>query len=222
MTDDLHPESIDDELRRRFAAGAPLDPDPDVVLDTMRPRLQRARTRRRASIATALGAAAVVVLLLLLVLGKGGGGSSSVRVPPATHSPVNTLPPAPSTAPSGGSATPDTVVSGGNGGGFTNEEPAPSTPVDTAPAGGEGTTTAPPTATQIVQAAYSSDGGSITVDFVDGHVSLSSSTPAAGFTSEVHDNGPTRVEVRFDNGQVEWRIRVDVVNGQLVPEITQH
>ena len=38
----------------------------------------------------------------------------------------------------------------------------------------------------------------------------------AGFTAEVHDNGPTRVEVRFSNGQTEWRIRVDVVNGALV------
>ena len=53
-------------------------------------------------------------------------------------------------------------------------------------------------------------------------VSLASSSPAAGFTAEVHDNGPTRVEVRFSNGQTEWRIRVDVVNGALQPEITQH
>jgi hypothetical protein len=53
-------------------------------------------------------------------------------------------------------------------------------------------------------------------------VSLVSSSPAPGFTAEVHDNGPSRVEVRFSNGQIEWRIRVDVVNGQLVPEITPH
>ena len=53
-------------------------------------------------------------------------------------------------------------------------------------------------------------------------VSLASSAPPPGYTAEVHDNGPTRVEVRFNNGQTEWRIRVDVVNGSSSPEITQH
>ena len=53
--------------------------------------------------------------------------------------------------------------------------------------------------------------------------SFAGSTSADGYTADVHDNGPTRVEVRFNNGQTEWRIRVDVVNGALVqPEITQH
>jgi hypothetical protein len=53
-------------------------------------------------------------------------------------------------------------------------------------------------------------------------ISLGSSTPATGYTQEVHDNGPTRVEVRFSNGQTEWRIRVDLVNGELEAETTQH
>jgi hypothetical protein len=51
---------------------------------------------------------------------------------------------------------------------------------------------------------------------------LGSSAPAAGYTQEVQDNGPTRVEVRFNNGQTEWRIRVDLVNGELQAETTQH
>jgi hypothetical protein len=218
MTDDLHPDSVDDELRRRFAAGAPLDPDPDVVLAEMRPGLQRARMRRRASIATVLGAAAVVVLVLLVVLSNSGGGSSSVRTPPASHAPRITLPPAPTTAPAGGSATPDSVpeVNDDHGDDTASTVPAVTSPANAAP------DTTPTTLAQIEQAAYSSDGGSITVDFVNGQVSLTSSAPAAGYTAEVHDNGPTRVEVRFDNGQTEWRIRVDVVNGQLVPEVSQH
>ena len=53
-------------------------------------------------------------------------------------------------------------------------------------------------------------------------ISLGSSTPAAGYAREVHDSGPTRVEVRFNNGQTEWRIRVDLVNGELEAETTQH
>jgi hypothetical protein len=55
-----------------------------------------------------------------------------------------------------------------------------------------------------------------------GALSLVSSAPTAGYTAQVQDDGPTRVEVRFDDGPTEWRIRVDLVNGTLVPEITQH
>ena len=51
---------------------------------------------------------------------------------------------------------------------------------------------------------------------------LSKTAAAPGYTPEVHDNGPSRVEVRFDNGQTEWRIRVELANGQLTPEVTQH
>ena len=69
---------------------------------------------------------------------------------------------------------------------------------------------------------YASAGGSIVVHRSGSAISLGSSTPAAGYTQEVHDNGPTRVEVRFDNGQTEWRIRVELVNGELEAETTQH
>jgi hypothetical protein len=78
-----------------------------------------------------------------------------------------------------------------------------------------------PAAAPITQT-YSSPGGSITVRLADGAVSLVSTQPAAGFSQETDDLGPSRVEVRFDDGSTEWRIRVDVVNGQLQPEITQH
>jgi hypothetical protein len=221
MNDDLSfdaPDPFDDELRRRFAGNSPAGSDPDAVLDAMRPQLARARSRRRASFASAIAGAAVVVVILAFVLGGGGGGSSSVHTPPAHDGPVNTVPPAPTTAGVGGSATPDTLP------GDESEEAAgvtiPSVPDATPPTEPDPATTAP--STSIFQAWYTSDGGSITVDLVDGRVSLTSSSPAAGFTDEVHDNGPSRVEVRFSNGQTEWRIRVDVVNGQLVPEITQH
>jgi hypothetical protein len=192
MNDELHPDAVDDELRRRFGAGAPTDADPEVVLDSMRPRLQRARTRRRASFASAIAGVALLVVVLAFALGTGGGGDGSVRVPPASQQPVTTtVPSTPSTTPEGGSATPDTV--GGQ----------------VAPAAQEVT--------------YPSDGGSIVVRLADGEVSLVSSTPAAGYSAELHDNGPTRVEVRFSNGETEWRIRVDVANGELQPaEITQH
>jgi hypothetical protein len=225
MTDDQSfdtPDPFDDELRRRFAGSASAGSDPDVVLDAMRPQLARARTRRRASFASAIAGGAVIVIALAFVLG-GGGGSSSVHTPPATRGPVNTVPPAPAptTAGVGGSVTPDTVASGSNGGGFFDVEPT--TPAaDDAPQTSTPTEVTPPTQAVPADTPYSSEGGSIVVHFENGQVSLVSNSSAAGYSAEVHDNGPTRVEVRFNNGQVEWRIRVDVVNGQLVPEITPH
>ena len=65
-------------------------------------------------------------------------------------------------------------------------------------------------------------GGSITVAVNGGALSLVSSSPAPGFGAEVHDNGPSRVEVRFTNGDTEWRIRIELGDGSLTQEITQH
>jgi hypothetical protein len=221
MNDDDRFDPVDDELRRRFAdTGSPTS-DPEGVLDSMRPRLERARTRRRAALTGAVATLAVAVVAVSFALS--GGGESSVHTPPASHSTVpRPEPSVPSTAP-GGVTTP-TVDDHGGG---TSAPVTP--PVDTAPStGAPGTvsgdgTAATPTAAPPVseERAYSSAGGSIVVLLANGQVSLVSNTPAAGYGAEIHDNGPTRVEVRFNDGQTEWRIRVDVVNGQLSPEVTK-
>jgi hypothetical protein len=84
--------------------------------------------------------------------------------------------------------------------------------------GDGGAVTQVPAGTQ----AFSSVGGSIVVAVNGSSLSLVSTSPAAGYTAEVHDSGPGRVEVRFSNGGTEWRIRVELGGGGLVPEITQH
>ena len=219
MNDDLRPDAVDDELSRRFGAGAPADSDPDVVLDGMRPRLQQARTRRRASFAGAVAGVAVVVIALAFALGGGGGGDGSVRTPPASNAPRITQPSVSTTAPTGGSATPETPPSTIDDQG--NDAPTATTP--TVPESTPATDVPPAISPPAPQdESYTSAGGSIVVHLADGQASLVSSSAAAGYTAEGHDNGPTRVEVRFSNGTTEWRIRVDVVNGQLVPDITQH
>jgi len=220
MNDELHPDAVDDELRRRFAAGPTIDGDPDVVLDALRPRLRLARSRRRASFASAIAGVAVVVVVLVFVLGGADGGSGSVHVPPATDRPRPIAPTTPATtAPTAGPDTQTTIVSGTNGGGTLGEDATGATP--TTPANLPPDTS--PTTASILQQGYTSEGGSITVDFVDGRASLRSSAPAPGYRDEVHDTGPSRIEVRFSNGETEWRIRVDVVDGHLQPaEITQH
>jgi hypothetical protein len=215
--DDLRPDALDDELRRRFdAGGAAADPDP--VLDSLRPRLQRARTRRRASAAGVLAGLAVVVVALFLALGPGGGGDRSVRTPPASGGPVTTGRPDATTTTGGTAPTVDTRPEPGG----TTATSVPSTAPGTAPAATPGTTAASTAPTPPSSSDYSSAGGSITVRVADGRVSLVRSAPAPGYTAEVHDDGPTRVEVRFSDGKTEWRIRVDLTNGVLVSEVTQH
>ncbi len=81
---------------------------------------------------------------------------------------------------------------------------------------GGGAVTPVPTGTQ----AFSSVGGSIVVPVNGSSISLASSSPAAGFGAEVHDNGPSRVEVRFTNGGTEWRIRVEL--GSWRPHVGDH
>jgi hypothetical protein len=95
-------------------------------------------------------------------------------------------------------------------------------PVDGGGIPGPGTVPAPAPAPAVEQA-FSSAGGSITVTVANGAVSLASSSPAPGFTAEVHDNGPSRVEVRFfSSGGQEWRIRIELRGGGLTSEITEH
>jgi hypothetical protein len=73
---------------------------------------------------------------------------------------------------------------------------------------------------------FSSVRGSIVVAVNASSISLVSSSPAAGFGAEVHDNGPSRVEVRFfgggTDGDTEWRIRIELAAGGLTSEISQH
>jgi hypothetical protein len=220
-------DAIDAELRRRFdaaataAAASPSTDDADAVLETMRPRLRRAQVRHRTIMAGA--AVAAVIAAVAVFFSVSGPGDRSVRTPPATHSTVPQPSPAVTTT---RPAVPTTTLDdhGTDSGASGNTGTAATSPAEDS-GGSSGrpsspSTPAPPTASG--DHSYTSAGGSVTVTAANGTIALASSTPAAGFTQEVHDNGPTRVEVRFNDGQTEWRVRVDLVNGQLVPDITQH
>ena len=103
-------------------------------------------------------------------------------------------------------------------------EPGDDRGVDPVDDGNSGPGNGPaPTPAPAFDQAFSSAGGSITVTVANGAVTLASSSPAPGFAAEVHDNGPSRVEVRFfSSGGQEWRIRVELGSGGLTSEITQH
>src|SRR5262249_38228503 len=153
-------DAVDDELSRRFQAGASADADPDTVLDGMRPRLQRARTRRRASIASGVAGVGVVVVALVLALGSAGGDGGSVRTPPASPGPQRSVPSLPTAVPSGGSVTPDSVPDTVDDRGGADDHPSATTPVSvptSVPA------TAPAATPTDYFADFSSEGGKITV-----------------------------------------------------------
>src|SRR5262249_55116467 len=146
--------------------------------------------------------------------------------PPASRSPIHTVPtsstlPTAPTTPAGGAATVDSQPDDHGADATVPTTPAlpgdgGSTPTSTPDAGPSPTQPAP------TDHPCSSAGGSIAVHFEKGQVALVSSSPAPGYTASTQDNGPTRVEVRFSAGSTEWRIRVDVDNGQLVPDISSH
>jgi hypothetical protein len=222
MNDDLHFDAHDRELGRRFGSLAEERDDTEAVLTGLRPRLRRARRQRRA--ATVLGIAATAAALVAAVGVLGGTSDRTITTPPASHSTVSTPTP-----------TSDTIGSGTDVPVATNPDPADSAPpagsddgsslsptagrADDGAANATGTT---PTGDATLTRTYTSAGGSVTVTLTNGSVALVSSSPASGYVQSVHDDGPTRVEVRFTDPNGEWRIRVDVVDGSLVPQITQH
>src|SRR3972149_1136305 len=57
--------------------------------------------------------------------------------------------------------------------------------------------------------------------FIDGdEVSLISASPANPYHAEVEENGPERVEVKFEAESSEYRVRAEVRDGRLVWEVS--
>ncbi len=225
MTDDFEFDALESEVRRRFDTLDVSQEDPDAVLDAMRPRLRRAQRNHR----IATFAAATFVMVGAVVLGLAafrGSDTARVRVtPPASNAPsvsttTTVLPDQGTPTVSTPNGSDDSEQGGSVPTGGTQPEPTGTG----APSGGTAPepVTVPTTTPTTSDTPYTSAGGAIVVHRSGSTISLGSSSPAAGYTAEVHDNGPTRVEVRFNNGSTEWRIRVDLVNGELEAETTQH
>ena len=81
--------------------------------------------------------------------------------------------------------------------------------------GGTATTVAPSQPDDVQT--YRATGGTITVRLAGNAASLDTVLPTAGYGYTVHDDGPTRVEVRFTRaGEEVARIDVEVQGGHLV------
>ncbi|HAP76451.1 MAG TPA: hypothetical protein DCR14_10245 [Acidimicrobiaceae bacterium] len=123
---------------------------------------------------------------------------------------------------SGSNSTPNSASPGTNptnSAGTTPSSPASSTPTTPASTPSTPATTAPPA--PITQT-FSGVGGSITVRLENGALTLVGSNAASGFTGEVKVNRGDRIEVIFDNGTHETKIRVDVVGNSMDPDISEN
>ena len=58
----------------------------------------------------------------------------------------------------------------------------------------------------------------VVVRYRDGEVVLGSASPAAGFAAEIKKEGPSEVDVEFESGSAEYRVRARWSDGDLSVE----
>ncbi|MCA1736632.1 MAG: hypothetical protein LC739_11165 [Actinobacteria bacterium] len=97
---------------------------------------------------------------------------------------------------------------------------SPSTATSAATTSTTATTSPPPVTTAPwQQTTLNSAGGSIIVSYRPEEVRLESVVPQAGFAYEINDEGPDRVEVDFEAGDANYRIRAEWTSDGFVTEI---
>lgn len=192
MSDDFMPDPIDDRLRAAFR-----DVDTsgtDTILAELRPRMEQARRRRRVTVAgtSALGIAAAIALGLLMF--SGPTGTARIKTPPAASSvPGNTKHSETATTSTAPDGLPDDATSDTTGG----PPPAP-TPV-----------------ASPVEQTFTSSGGSARIRLDNGQLSVVSTSPNSGYSVTIEKGGPSEIEIRFEGGSHESKIKVEIENGQM-------
>jgi hypothetical protein len=223
-----------DDLDRALASGlASLAPEVsggDETLAALRPRFERARTRRR------IAKASVTTLCLLLVgalaaLAAPGTSRSKVTVsgaPTTAKPPGHKVRPSTTTVPKKAPRTttptvssPTTIGIGIGGGGSSTHHSggggSVSVPV-TSPGGqGQGgggltATTIPPLPSDVKRY-YSHGGGSILVRVSRGGLSLVAIDPQPGFRAHVKDRSSDEIRIRFSKGDRSYEVDVRLNEG---------
>jgi hypothetical protein len=216
-----------DDLDRALGSGlaglAPDPGDPDAVLASLRPRLRRARTRHRVARASTLIAALVFLgSAAAVATNRGTTGHVSVAAPKTTTSSRGARTHASTTTASAPRPTTSLPPRGTDSSSTTLRVVAPpassdrSGPAAHSPSGS--TTTVAPTASVHT---YSSPGGTLTVRYRPGALTIVSYHATPGYTAEVSSAQPDDIEVRFSDDEHEFQIRVRVDNGKLVREISE-
>jgi len=97
-------------------------------------------------------------------------------------------------------------------------DPQSTTSIDPSNSSGTSTSTVPDTDTTTAPATQHSiqaSGGTVVVSVSGDTVLLVSAVPTTGYSVDVRDAGPSTVEVRFESGDAESRVKVRVDKGQL-------
>jgi hypothetical protein len=114
------------------------------------------------------------------------------------------------TLPETAATTPPTTIASSS-----DPEPAETTTTTTAPTAT--TTTTPPTEIR----SHDLVGGSVSVEIGDGTVRLAGASPKPGFTMEVENSGPEKVEVEFHNDDHESHFTGKFEDGRFVASINE-
>jgi hypothetical protein len=96
--------------------------------------------------------------------------------------------------------------------------PTPTAPAPTGPAPSLPSPTVPTVPTSGLRTIRSA-GGTVVVIVQGDALTLSAATPAAGFAADVRHSGPDKVEVRFERGDRETRIELEVEGGRLREDV---
>jgi hypothetical protein len=189
------------------------------------PPARASRGRGRRVLAVVAGVAMVPALYAAASAVTGAGDRPAVSAGAGADDTVATPPPTPGTEIETEhgvtTVTPDDDATRPT----TPAPTTPTTPDDSTPPPATDDTTPPPAsdAPAAVSQTFTSAGGSIEVTLANGSLTLDDVTPAAGYTTDVHDGGGERVEVRFFDAQgKEWRIRIEVAGSAMTQEITFH
>lgn len=145
--------------------------------------------------------------------------TSPIAVPRETSAPTTTAGPAVSVAPTT-SADPSTQPT----------TPASTSAPSTAPASTSPPSTSPPTTTATTapsttrppasgQQTINSNCGSISVSYSGDSITLTATQPAAGYTPDIKNAGPSEVEVGFADGSGECEIKARMDDGQLRTDV---
>jgi hypothetical protein len=217
-----------DDLDRALGAGlsdlASDASDAETVLIALRPRLRRARTRHHLARASTVIAVLVVLSSAAAVAAnRETTGHVDVAAPATSTSARGTRTHASTTTTSAPSEPTSLPRRGRDSSPATSPAFAPPTSDDRSAA--DAHSSSPSTTTSAAPASvhtYSAPGGTLTVRYRSGALTLVSYHAATGYTAEVHSAQADDVEVRFSNDAHEYRIRVRVDHGRLMPEISEN
>lgn len=202
-------EFEDPELARMLGRAGGAYPDVNAGYERWRSGVRRAQRRRVAVVGSM-----TTGLLLTAGIALANFSAKAPEVQPSTRDSLT-------------SSLPDTVVDSSSPddstGTSTDNTTQTSTENTTGTSTSGSTNSSPPTTsnTPPVTRVFSGIGGTITVRMENNTLTLVSYSASAGYSAEIDDSSGDRVEVRFESPDHETRVRVEIEDGEMKPEIEE-